>query len=47
MKYRFPEDDEYNMGNMFDMDSEENLLAPNPESEMKNKSSRYFNKKTD
>jgi hypothetical protein len=29
----FPVDDQYNMGNMFDMDSQENLLAPNPESE--------------
>ncbi len=29
----FPEDDQYNMGNMFDMDSQENLLAPNPGSE--------------
>ena len=29
----FPEDDQYNMGNMFKMDSEGNLLSPNPESE--------------
>lgn len=29
----FPEDDQYNMGNMFVMDSLENLLSPNPESE--------------
>ena len=29
----FPEDDQYNMGNMFKMDSLENLLSPNPESE--------------
>jgi hypothetical protein len=43
----FPEDDQYNMGNMFDMDSEENLLAPNVEFEMKDKASGYFNKTTD
>lgn len=29
----FPEDDQYNMGNMFNMDREENLLSPNPENE--------------
>jgi hypothetical protein len=29
----FPEDDQYNMGNMFKMDPDENLLSPNPESE--------------
>ena len=29
----FPEDDQYNMGNMFKMDSLENLLAKNPSSE--------------
>lgn len=29
----FPEDDQYNMGNMFKMDADENLLAKNPESE--------------
>lgn len=29
----FPEDDHYNMGNMFKMDEEENLLDKNPESE--------------
>lgn len=29
----FPQDDQYNMGNMFKMDALENLLKPNPESE--------------
>jgi hypothetical protein len=29
----FPEDDQYNMGNMFKMDTSENLLSSNPESE--------------
>lgn len=29
----FPEDDQYNMGNMFKMDPQENLLSPNPENE--------------
>jgi hypothetical protein len=29
----FPEDDQYNMGNMFKMDQDENLLSANPENE--------------